>query len=284
MHLSSYLKMEWFKNKYLAGREAEELNILDIGSLDMGGSYKALFCETAWNYTGIDLVPGAGVDIVVRDCYKWSEIETSAYDVVISGQAFEHMPYFWLVMQEIARVMKPDGICCIIAPGAGPEHRCPVDCYRFYPDGMIAMAEYVHMNVLHAFMGEGAKEPERDIFRDNDGIWQDCVLIAQKGKRYSAWQDEGRRKAVVWGTGTLAAKLWNRIPVLDIEPVMFVDNDKTKCGGFFRGIRVATPEELCRMNYDLIIICSHYIQEIKEQLLHEMQADAGKIVTYEDFI
>lgn len=38
------------------------------------------------------------------------------------------------------------------------------------------------------------------------------------------------------------------------------------------------------MNYDLIIICSHYIQEIKEQLLHEMQADAGKIVTYEDFI
>lgn len=284
MHLSSYLKMEWFKNKYLAGREAEELNILDIGSLDMGGSYKALFGEPAWNYTGMDAVHGAGVDIVVSDCYRWNEIESAAYDVVISGQAFEHMPYFWLVMQEITRVMKPDGICCIIAPGAGPEHRCPVDCYRFYPDGMIAMAEYVHMNVLHAFMGEGVKEPERDIFRDNDGIWQDCVLIAQKGVRYSAWQGEKRRKAVVWGTGTLAAKLWNRIPGLDIEPVVFVDNDKTKCGGFFRGIRVAVPAELCDMEYDLIIICSHYIQEIREQLVREIQVDAGKIATYENFI
>lgn len=276
--------MEWFKNKYLAGRESEELKILDVGSYNMGGSYKALFDEPAWDYTGMDLVPGAGVDIVVRDCYEWKEIEGAIYDVVISGQAFEHMPYFWLVMQEIARVLKPDGICCIIAPGAGPEHRCPVDCYRFYPDGMIAIAEYACMNVLHAFMGQGIKASGRDIFGDNDGIWQDCVLIAQKGRRYSMWQGEKRRKAAVWGTGTLAVKLWNRIPNLDMEIVAFVDNDKEKCNGFFRGIKVSGPGALHKMDYDLVIICSHFIREIREQLLHELKVDAGKIFTYEDFL
>lgn len=286
MHLSSYLKMEWFKNIYLADRKDEKLKILDIGSCNMGGSYRLLFSEPAWSYTGMDMAQGPGVDIVVGDGYNWKEIAGAVYDVVISGQAFEHMPYFWLVMQEVARVLKPDGICCIIAPSSGPEHRCPVDCYRFYTDGMIAMADYVHLNVLHAFTGEGIKDSERDIFQDNDGVWHDSVLIAQKGRYYQVWNGAGkdRQRIVVWGTGTLAAKLWNWIPNLDMEIIAFADNDKSKQGWLFRGIRILAPEELQSMDYDRIVICSHYVKEIREQLMCGICEDEEKIFTYKDFI
>ena len=88
MHSSSYLKMEWFKNQYLIMHRNEKLKIRDVGSYTMGGSYKPLFNETEWTYTGMDMVQGSGVDIVVQNCYEWKEIENAVYDVVISGQAF----------------------------------------------------------------------------------------------------------------------------------------------------------------------------------------------------
>lgn len=284
MHQSSYLKMEWFKKKYLYDRKREELKILDIGSCDMGGSYKPIFDEEKWEYTGMDMAQGANVDIEVRDSYDWKEIESEAYDVVISGQAFEHMPYFWLVMQEIKRVLKPDGICCIIAPSAGAEHRCPVDCYRFYTDGMIAMADYVQMNVLYAFTGEGYKEDEKDIFRDNLSGWHDSVLIAQKGERYRRHDGQNCRKVVVWGTGTLATKLWNRLPNLDMAITAFVDNDCTKQGKEFRGCKIISPDELIKAEYEQVVICSHSYNEILEQITDRLRLEKDRIIIYKDIM
>ncbi len=64
----------------------------------------------------MDIQEGPNVDIVVSDIYNWIEIEDSSFDVVISGQAFEHMEFFWKAIKEIERILKPGGLCCIIAP------------------------------------------------------------------------------------------------------------------------------------------------------------------------
>ena len=149
---------------------------------------------------------------------------------------------------------------------------------------MIALAEYVNMNVLHAFTGEGIRNLNRDIFQDNNGIWHDSMLIAQKGCRYQMLDTTEKKKVAVWGTGTLAAKLWNRVPNLDIHIVAFVDNDMTRQGSFFRGIKVVAADELWRIDYDIVVICSHYVKEIKEQLMRELQIDIKRIVVCEDFI
>ena len=50
MHRSSYLRMEWFKNKYLLESVEKELKILDIGAMDIGGCYKPIFREDKWDY------------------------------------------------------------------------------------------------------------------------------------------------------------------------------------------------------------------------------------------
>lgn len=175
MHKSSIDKMLTFRKRYLSGKEDCELKILDLGSTDIGGSYRTIFDEEKWGYTGIDLLPGKNVDIVLSDPYNWLEIESSSSDVFISGQTFEHIEYFWQTMLEIARVLKPGGLCCIIAPSGGPEHRYPVDCWRFYPDGFKALARYARLEVL-----EVRTQWEAEGHSDGSDIWADTMLVARK--------------------------------------------------------------------------------------------------------
>lgn len=175
MHLSSIDKMKAFKEKYLVGMKDTKLEIIDLGSTDIGGTYKEIFKEKNWRYRGADLTPGKNVDLVLSDPYDWREIASNSVDVLVTGQTFEHIEFFWKTMSEIERVLKPDGLCCIIAPSAGPEHRYPVDCWRFYKDGMVTLANYVNFDVLEAYTqsapsGHGA---------DSD-MWTDSVLIAKK--------------------------------------------------------------------------------------------------------
>ena len=171
MHKNSHTKMQWFKNTYLS--IANNLEILDVGALDERGTYNYsdIFDEKNWNYTGLDIQAGNNVDIVVSDIYNWFEIEDNKYDVVISGQFFEHLEFFWLTMSQIERVLKPGGFVCIIVPSSGPKHGGNVpNCYMFYEDGLRAMARYVNLDVLHASV-DSRKEAKP---------WYDACLVAHK--------------------------------------------------------------------------------------------------------
>jgi SAM-dependent methyltransferase len=173
MHQTSFDKMKAFVGTHLDDTQA--LSILDLGSQDVNGSYRPLFENPLWAYLGVDLAPGPGVDLVLADAYDWKEIQTGSMDVVISGQAFEHINYFWVTMLEISRILKPGGLCCIIAPSAGYEHRYPVDCWRFYADGFAALAEYAFLDPLAVYT------QKEDIGVEGD-LWKDSVLIARKNK------------------------------------------------------------------------------------------------------
>lgn len=181
MHISSVDKMRAFVDKYLASKKSESLLIMDIGSQEVNGSYKPLFQDYAnWTYVGVDMVEGNNVDLVLTDIYNWGQIPSNSVDVIISGQAFEHIEYFWLSMIEIARVLKPNGICCIIAPSSGYEHRYPVDCWRFYPDGFRALAQYAQLKPIDAYTQWG----DVDIYDKDTNCWHDSVLIAQKDRSF----------------------------------------------------------------------------------------------------
>jgi SAM-dependent methyltransferase len=177
VHPSSFDKMTVFRNRYLSGREEEPLAILDIGSQDVNGSYRQLFSQPNWTYTGLDMAAGHNVDIVVRTPYVWHEVASGSSDVVISGQAFEHIPYFWITMLEIARVLKTGGLCCILAPSSGPEHRYPVDCWRFYPDGMVSLAQFARMEILEAVTQWD------DLGDATSDAWHDSMLVCRKPDR-----------------------------------------------------------------------------------------------------
>jgi len=176
MHKSSLDKMLRFRSDYLDEKKNEKLLILDLGSLDVNGSYREYFDIFSWTYLGMDMSPGKNVDVVLNDPYYWKDIKSDTVDVLISGQAFEHIEYFWISMLEIARVLKPGGLCCIIAPSGGPEHRYPVDCWRFYPDGFSVMARFARLDVVEVstdWKPEVRKE-------DMSSVWKDTMLVCKK--------------------------------------------------------------------------------------------------------
>jgi SAM-dependent methyltransferase len=177
MHLSSMINMEKFRDRYLADRRSETLNILDLGSTDIHGCYRPLFENASWKYTGVDLTPGPNVDIVLKDAYNWREVGTNSMDLLISGQVLEHVEYFWITLLEVSRVLRPGGIACMIAPSSGPEHRYPVDCWRFYPDGLRAVARCARLECLEAYTNWG------DMGDPGSDPWHDSVLVLRKPVR-----------------------------------------------------------------------------------------------------
>ncbi len=176
MHQSSLDNMRYFKETYLKNAKNDPLVIFDLGSLDVNGSYRELFDNPPWLYRGLDVTAGKNVDIVLKDNYRWKEIKSNSVDVLISGQAFEHIEFFWITMLEIARILKPGGLCCIIAPSAGPEHKYPVDCWRFFPDGFSALARFARFKV-EALIHRPQANDQASSHRD---MWKDTVLICRK--------------------------------------------------------------------------------------------------------
>ena len=135
-----------------------------------------------------DMEAGKNVDIVLRTPYVWFEIASESADVVISGQVFEHIQYFWITMLEVARVLKPGGICCILAPSSGPEHRYPTDCWRFYPDGMTSLAHFAQMEVIEAVT------QWQDLGRADSDCWHDSLLVCRKPDNGWWWNKKSNLK------------------------------------------------------------------------------------------
>lgn len=170
MHEASHRKMCEFVRTYLACASNSTLEIIDLGahSVDSSSTYRSLFDMPGWHYRGLDVVGGANVDIVVEDPYSWKELADSSVDVLVSGQTLEHIEYPWLTLTEIARVLRPGGVACLIAPASGPEHRFPVDCWRIYPDGMNALARYAGLKAVEVFTDWNQKR------------WKDSFAVMQK--------------------------------------------------------------------------------------------------------
>ena len=61
---------------------------------------------------------------------------------------------------------------------SGPEHRYPVDCWRFYPDGMRAICKFVGFEVVSV---QTEWNPPK--YTDGSEEWRDTILIAKKTGR-----------------------------------------------------------------------------------------------------
>jgi SAM-dependent methyltransferase len=177
MHNSSLLRMQWFVENFANTIEKDNLSVLDVGSYDVNGSYKQFFEKPRYAYTGLDMESGPNVDIVLETPYNWQSINDDTFDIVISGQAFEHIEFFWITLDEMTRVLKKDGLLCIIVPNGFGEHRYPVDCYRFFTDGMISMGRYVSLDILHAHTNAAPSYTSHEWYSE---FCADSMLVARK--------------------------------------------------------------------------------------------------------
>ncbi|MHB1871887.1 MAG: methyltransferase domain-containing protein [Steroidobacteraceae bacterium] len=149
--------------------QPNSMSILDVGSLDVNGTLRAV-APPGCHYVGADLEPGAGVDVVLSTPHTLP-FESETFDAVVSTSCFEHDRLFWLTFLECVRVLKKGGYMYLNAPSNGVYHRYPVDCWRFYPDAGLALAEWaVHQ-------GLQAQVAESFLLNQIDDIWNDFVCV-----------------------------------------------------------------------------------------------------------
>ncbi len=130
MHATAYDDMK----QLLDAAPAWATTALDVGSLDENGTNRPLTDAKGWTCTGVDIRQGPNVDKVVEP-YDYPFMDNS-FDVVLSGQAMEHVEDLVKWINELVRVLKPGGRLCITTVSKMFYHPYPVDCWRIMPDGM----------------------------------------------------------------------------------------------------------------------------------------------------
>jgi SAM-dependent methyltransferase len=176
MHPSSLLKFEAFLDEYLP-TGTEKKSVLDVGSASYIGhpSYRQPAERRGLTYVGLDMQPGVNVDVVSANPVVYSEVPTESHDFIVSGQTFEHNPFFWVSFCEMARILKQGGRMIVIAPSAGNVHRYPFDCWRFYPDSWMALCA-----VAGVELEETMFEPDEHRGKVTGVDWRDSAVVARK--------------------------------------------------------------------------------------------------------
>jgi predicted SAM-dependent methyltransferase len=174
MHATSLENMEYFVTKWISTltMQSTKLRVLDVGGADYNGSYRSLFSENLFNFTACDLTDFGNVDVVMTSEYELP-FNDEEFDLVISGQTFEHCPKFWELFLEMKRVCKQSGLIIVIAPSAGGEHKFPTDCYRFLPGAFEFLA---HENKIELI----------DLFCDTREPWKDLIGVFAKTNQHQA--------------------------------------------------------------------------------------------------
>lgn len=170
MHASA---LEYGRKFFEIYADAGFERVLDIGSLDINGSLRSV-CPPGLAYTGIDLSPGRGVDLVLSDPYAYP-FPDGHFHMIVSTSCFEHDALFWITFMEALRVLAPGGLFYVNAPANGFYHGHPFDHWRFFPDAGLALQRWaersgVAVDLVESFTGERAAGE----------FWNDLVMVFRK--------------------------------------------------------------------------------------------------------
>ena len=110
-----------WREKYSdVSENCSNLNILEIGSLDINGSVRDFLEPFAEQYIGIDAQEGKGVDVVV-DAVDY--VKPNHFDVVVCCEVFEHTPAWKQIIQNAMTNLRDGGIFITTMAGEGrPPH------------------------------------------------------------------------------------------------------------------------------------------------------------------
>jgi SAM-dependent methyltransferase len=100
--------------------------ILDVGS----GAAPYWKNRQDCNWIGLDVYPSHSETIVVTPGLPWN-LPSSSFDGVLCTQVLEHSFDFNLILSEINRTLKQNGILVISVPFLYPYHGAPEDYHRF---------------------------------------------------------------------------------------------------------------------------------------------------------
>jgi len=122
-----------FTKRVLTQEDIEQKSVLEVGSRNINGSVREYISSLKPKlYVGIDLVEGENVDIVMDAENLVEKFGEEVFDLVISTETLEHCKNWKLVISNIKRVLKPEGLLVITTRSRGfKKHDYPHDYWRF---------------------------------------------------------------------------------------------------------------------------------------------------------
>lgn len=101
------------------------------------------------SYIGTDMRQGPGVDIVL-DLHQIG-LPDHVAECVLCLDTLEHVEYPRRAMQEIFRILRPDGIVIISSVFNFPIHAYPNDYWRFTPEGFRSLLQQFGRSNVYSF-------------------------------------------------------------------------------------------------------------------------------------
>ena len=178
MHPTAMNNCKAFFDSYSASIGVKDVVVVEIGSQDVNGSLRSV-CPESYKYIGVDFCEAKGVDIVLTDPYCLP-FENESVDVFVSSSCFEHSEFFWLVFNDIQRMLKPSGLLYLNMPSNGEVHRWPVDCWRFYPDSGTALQNWARRSGYKTTMLESFTT------KQESDQWNDFIAVFLKDPSFKA--------------------------------------------------------------------------------------------------
>ena len=115
-HIDQLKFIKEFKESYIINNFNKDINVLEIGSLDVNGNIRNLFDFTN-EYTGIDLEKGPNVDLVLNGT-NIDELNKN-FDIIISCECFEHAKDWKLIFEKMCQISKPNSFIVISVASTG---------------------------------------------------------------------------------------------------------------------------------------------------------------------
>jgi SAM-dependent methyltransferase len=116
--------------------------VLEIGSYQVEGQGDLADLRRYFPgqpYTGTDTRQGPGVDVVANvEDLPWPD---GHFGAVLALSTFEHVRRFWRGLDEVYRVLRPDGALLISCPFHFHIHAHPSDYWRFTPEALKLLLE-----------------------------------------------------------------------------------------------------------------------------------------------
>jgi len=132
--------INYFSDNYSKGK------VLSLGSGTF--KYKSIILKKADSCINFDSASSTGIDLV-GDVYSLP-FKDNEFDIVVSTDTLEHLAEPSLVIGEIKRVLKPEGICLVTVPFLISYHPRPDDFFRFTASGMRYLLEKQNFQIIES--------------------------------------------------------------------------------------------------------------------------------------
>jgi SAM-dependent methyltransferase len=144
-------------------------------------------------YLGVDLEIGPGVD-------QTADVESlpfpdSTFGTVIALNVFEHTPCFWRGVEEVFRVLRPDGVAIVSVPFYFHIHNYPGDYWRVTPQAMHRLLDRCPTRIVGT---QGSRTRPMHVF--GLGFASDAKVTDRQWERFRALTSRYAKEPVDWRT------------------------------------------------------------------------------------